>query len=245
MKLLLLADQKVGFEITRFLVEEYPGDLVMVVTTEKNDIYEFAVSRSTLAYVFETEETLLHAASSCSVDLGILAWWPRLIKPPLFRWPRLGFINTHPSFLPHNRGKHYNFWALVEEAPFGVSLHCIDSGIDTGDIVVQKRIDYGWCDNGESLYRKAEDAIIKLFRENYPNWRKGFFQRKPQELSKGSFHSADELEGASRIHLEGNYRGREILNLLRARSFQGHPACWFEENGQRYEVRIEIQQVEK
>jgi len=40
--------------------------------------------------------------------------------------------------------------------------------------------------------------------------------------------------------LNGNYTGREILNLLRARTFTGHPACYFNEDGVKYEVRIDI-----
>lgn len=245
MRLLLLADSRVGFEIAKYLVERFPQDLALVVTTAENDIHHESRKLKVPVQVFDTDEALATQLASDEIDLGVLAWWPKIIKAQLLELPRLGFINTHPSFLPYNRGKHYNFWAIVEEAPFGVSLHCVNDGIDSGDIVAQDHIAYDWCDTGGSLYGKAQEAMVKLFCATYPILRKGQFPRYPQETNSGSFHRASELESASHLQLETSYRGREILNLLRARTFPGHPGCWFEENGERYEVRIEIRRTEK
>ena len=46
-------------------------------------------------------------------------------------------INLHIYFLPFNRGAHPNFWSFIENTPSGVSIHKIDKGIDTGDIINQ------------------------------------------------------------------------------------------------------------
>jgi methionyl-tRNA formyltransferase len=177
------------------------------------------------------------------LDLIILAWWPYLLREPLLSLPRLGCLNFHPSYLPYNRGKHPNFWSLVEETPFGVTLHFADTGVDTGDIAFQSRIDTTWEDTGETLYRKAQCEIVRLFRDVFPRIQKGEIPRLPQDLSEGSFHRARELEPASRIDMDRSYRGRELLNLLRARTFSGYPGAWFVENGQRFEVRVQIVRV--
>lgn len=87
-------------------------------------------------------------------DLGILAWWPNIISPRLFALPKVGFVNTHPSYLPHNRGRNPNFWSIVEERPFGVSLHFVEQAVDAGRILAQRQIDYGWEDTGETIYKK-------------------------------------------------------------------------------------------
>jgi len=166
-----------------------------------------------------------------------------MLKKPLLYTPRLGFINTHPSLLPHNRGKHYNFWALVEQAPFGVTLHCVDSGVDTGPIVAQSTLAYDWCDTGETLYNKAKTAMVELFCKTYPILRTEQYDTKPQNAGMGSFHRASELESASQIDLDALYRARDLLNLLRARTFQGYPGCWFEEAGNCYEISVKIRKV--
>ncbi len=238
-----MADGAVGTRIAGFLMEEYPNDLTLIVTTRVNEIYSEANKKGFSVSVFDSEKNILDRLCE-GFDLGILAWWPKILKSPLLDAGELGFLNTHPSLLPHNRGKHYNFWAIVEQAPFGVTIHQVDSGVDTGDIVAQATIEYDWCDTGETLYNKAQTAMIDLFCATYPALRKGKFNAKPQNASIGSFHRAAELEHASMIDLDAIYRARDLLNLLRARTFKGFPGCWFEESGQRYEISVKIKKLD-
>ena len=44
------------------------------------------------------------------------------------------------SFLPYNRGSHPNFWSFIDDTPKGITIHEIDEGADTGNIVFQKKI---------------------------------------------------------------------------------------------------------
>jgi len=242
MKIVLLADGVVGAKIASFLMEKYPSDLVLIVTNQVNEIYHEANTKGFSVHVFDSEKNILGRLGD-GFDLGIMAWWPKILKSPLLDAPKLGFLNTHPSLLPHNRGKHYNFWALVEQAPFGVTIHRVDSGVDTGDIVVQSTIEYDWCDTGETLYNKAQSAMFDLFCKAYPVLREGKCDSKPQNASLGSFHRAAELEAASMIDLDAMYKARNLLNLLRARTFEGYPGCWFEESGERYEISVKIRKV--
>jgi len=154
--------------------------------------------------------------------------------------PRRGFINTHPSLLPYGRGKHYNFWSIVDHVPFGVSLHVVDEGVDSGDIVAQFEIPYDWEDTGGSLYRKATDAMLKLVHETYPRLRGLDFETRRQDLAAGTFHRGSELEPASSIALDQTCVARDLLNRLRARTFPGYPACTFADGEDVYEVRVEI-----
>jgi methionyl-tRNA formyltransferase len=174
MKLVLFADNTVGLSIAKFLIETYPEDLSLVVTMQKNEIFFFVEGKGIPVCIFESAEGAISNLPD-GLDLGVMAWWPKILKSPLLEAPRHGFVNTHPSMLPYNRGKHYNFWALVEEAPFGVTLHRVDSGVDTGDIVAQQEIPYDWCDNGGTLFFKAQAAMVSLFCQTYPILRAGHF----------------------------------------------------------------------
>ena len=237
-KNLLFADGHVGLELTNFLLSEYKKDLEAVVTTSENEISTLARHKNVEVCVASETSYLLERFSGV-IDLGLPAWWPSIIKPPLLDLPRKGFINIHPSLLPHNRGKNPNFWAIVEGRPFGVTVQKADSGVDTGEIIAQKEIHYDWCDTGGTLYKKAVVEAVNLFKKVYINIRKGQFETVIQD-GGGSFHLADELEPASEIVLDKKYEGRHLLNLLRARTFDDHPSCYFEENGQIYEVRVSI-----
>lgn len=244
MRLLLMYDAQVGSAIVDWLTKHYLSDLGAIVAMSNDSIPVDAQKMEIPSFVYESDEQILKELSSLPpFDLGILAWWPKLISPAVISLAKQGFINTHPSLLPHNRGKHYNFWALVEQAPFGVSLHFVEQGIDSGDIVAQMPISYNWEDTGESLYFKARQAMVDLLQSTYPQIRKGRLQRTPQDLSKGSLHYASELDKASAIELDQKYTARGLLNLLRARTFSGYPACRFKEGGITYEVTVNIKKV--
>ncbi len=242
MKLLLMAGHSVGLEITYWLLQQHREDLALVVATYENEIFRAAQKASVPCIASGSSEEVQNYCQEMGLvpDLGCLVWWPKIIKSPLLELPKFGFINTHPSWLPFNRGKHYNFWALVEQAPFGVTLHFAEEGIDTGDIVFQRPIPYNWEDTGGSLYHKAVEVTTNLFKKSYPEIRQLNIQRSKQDLSKGTFHLAKELDPASHIDLNKEYQARDLLNLLRARTFPGHPACWFEDNGEKFEIRVEI-----
>ena len=180
---------------------------------------------------------------SLNANIAILAWWPRLLKPQYLHLGQAVTLNLHPSLLPHGRGKDPNFWAIVEGSPFGVTIHHVDDEIDSGEIAFQREIPYGWEDTGKTLYEKATKGIIELFCECYPRIIAFDIPRRVQDHSNGSFHKRSELDDRSLMTLDHKHTIRDILNLLRARTFESHPACRFVDRNSTYEVRVSIRRV--
>lgn len=242
MNLVLMADGAVGRKFSEWMLRYYHDDIALVVTTSENGIFSAALEKRVGACVFRSAAELSRKIENleCVPDLGILVWWPALIPRAVIESTRLGFVNTHPSYLPHNRGKHYNFWAIVEQAPFGVSLHFVDDGIDSGAVIARKEIQYDWEDDGGTLYQKAQKGMLELLMARYPRIREFDISAESQDPDSGSIHFASELETASRIDIDAQYVARDLFNRLRARTFPGHPACSFSDEGVDYEVRIEI-----
>ena len=61
-----------------------------------------------------------------------------LLKRETLDIPSVGFLNRHASLLPHFRGRLASFWAHAHEPPsHGITIHFVDEGIDTGDIILQ------------------------------------------------------------------------------------------------------------
>ncbi len=246
MKNVIFADNKVGLECVRFLLENYIDDIsYIVVTDEISLVYKYLIKIN-----FNIEKIIFNSDVSNKLftqdkkifDYFLLLWWPFILKKDIFSIPKYGTINTHPSLLPYNRGKHYNFWNIVEDVPFGVTLHFINQDVDSGDIVFQNKIEKTWEDTGESLYYKAQESIIELFIMNYSKICAMNYTIIKQNLDEGTFHYAKELDSVSKLDLDRCYTARELLNLLRARTFTGHPKCFFEENGKEYEVEIKIKE---
>ena len=45
--------------------------------------------------------------------------------------PKYETINLHPSYLPHFKGKDPNFWSILKDGPYGVSIHRVNKKIDS------------------------------------------------------------------------------------------------------------------
>lgn len=247
MRIALFATGPVGRKVAAELREAgAPPEVLVVDASDESageiaDLCALAPGRVLTSEAVADADTL-ELLTGLELELGLLAWWPYLLRHPLLGLPRLGFLNLHPSYLPHDRGKHYNFWTIVDDSPFGVSLHWVTEGIDDGEIAFQGAIEKTWEDTGESLYLKAQEAVVELFRKSLSRILASDIPRIPQPPG-GSFHLARELDGASRIELDEPTSARRLLNVLRARTFPPHPGAWFEEDGARYEVRVEIRRT--
>lgn len=240
-RLAIFADKQVGYEAVKFLKESYPNHLKAVFVVEHSDIYDRIVELGITPVPVGAElSTKIKLLELRDLDYILLAWWPYIIKKSIISIPRKGVLNFHPSYLPYNQGKHYNFWTLVERTPFGVSIAFVDEGIDSGDIAFQKRIEKVWEDTGETLFFKAQRTMVELFMESYPSLVAGDFERKTQDTHEGSFHYAKELDPASEIKLDKTYIARDLLNLIRARVFPPNPTCWFVYDENKYGVVVDI-----
>jgi methionyl-tRNA formyltransferase len=75
-------------------------------------------------------------------DFLITAHFEKLIKKDLLDIPIVGALNLHPSLLPYYRGMSPQHWPIINgEKKTGITVHFLDEGIDTGDIVQQKEIE--------------------------------------------------------------------------------------------------------
>ena len=90
----------------------------------------------------------------CGADLGIVLG-TRILKASTFSVPRMGCINLHKGKMPEYRGMPPGFWELYDGAPSaGVTVHFVDKGLDTGDIVATTSVSIAKTETPESLLEK-------------------------------------------------------------------------------------------
>jgi methionyl-tRNA formyltransferase len=86
------------------------------------------------------DDDLAEWVKKLSPDLIVVHTMPQLLKPNIYSVPRLGTINLHQSYLPEYRGPSPDFWQYHDMVVNpGVTVHYIDDGADTGDIIYQAR----------------------------------------------------------------------------------------------------------
>jgi len=112
-------------------------------------------------------------------------------------------INLHISYLPWNRGADPNFWSFVEDTPKGVTIHYLDEGVDTGDIIAQQEMEFD--SDQETLatsYETLQAAIQNLFKQNWRNIKSENCQRQEQ-VGNGSTHKVKDKRGLSHLLTDG------------------------------------------
>ena len=118
----------------------------------------------------------------------------KIIKKDIIEVFNGRLINLHISLLPWNKGADPNLWSWLENTPKGVTIHKIDEGLDTGDILVQQQIFFD--EEKETLktsYEKLSDAIENLFINNMKKILTSSIIGKMQQ-EKGTFHFSKDKE---------------------------------------------------
>ncbi|AFZ50830.1 formyltransferase family protein [Dactylococcopsis salina] len=120
-------------------------------------------------------------------------------------------INIHISLLPWNRGADPNLWSFLENTPKGVTIHYLDEGIDTGNILVQTETEFTNEDTLRTSYEKLNELAIELFQSSWLKIREGKIPSQPQP-GGGSLHRLQDRERYK--HLLTNGWDTPVINLI-------------------------------
>jgi len=125
----------------------------------------------------EVESKLVEELQASGAELIVLAGYMRLVKAPLLEaFPRR-IINIHPSLLPSFPGLEAWRQALTAGVKItGCTVHFVDSGMDTGEIIAQSEVSILPGDTPETLHARIQEAEHELYPEVLARFAKqGFF----------------------------------------------------------------------
>jgi methionyl-tRNA formyltransferase len=248
MRLLYFANNRAGLRILEWLTQEGEQIAGLVVHPPQSRLFGDAILETAGlddSHVFQADELddrdTLDRIGELEPELGVSVFFGYILRPPVLGLLPRGCVNVHPALLPFNRGRHPNVWSIVDQTPAGATLHYIDEGVDTGDVIAQTEVPVASVDTGETLYAKLEDACLSVFQQAWPSLRAGTVEARPQEKDAGTSHRADDLQTLDRIDLDATYRARDLINQLRARTFPPHEGAHFiDDEGRKVDVRIEL-----
>lgn len=115
-------------------------------------------------------------------DLVFCVGWTQLLRSELLRVPSMGCIGFHASLLPRLRGRAPVNWAIIlGERETGNTMMLLDEGVDTGDILAQRRFPIEEDDTCATVYDKVARSADEMIREVLPAIREGRLRRTPQD----------------------------------------------------------------
>ena len=126
--------------------------------------------------------------SSTNADFIVSHGYRHILPPRVVN--HIPCINLHISFLPFNRGADPNYWSFIDNTPKGVTIHYMDEGIDTGDIIAQEQVCFNDNETLRTSYEKLQAIVTDLFIKNWysiKNGASGFPQK-----GKGSYHKSSD-----------------------------------------------------
>lgn len=176
-------------------------------------------------------------------DLGISVRYDRIIKKEVIDSFSLGIVNTHGGILPEYRGSYCNINAIINgEYEYGVTLHYIDEGVDTGDIIEIKKIMINDCDTGFDLYKISEQFCYELILDNIDNLLTGNNQRIPQSEYIAKGHVCNEYKAKETLELKcidiSKDEKERIWRIVRAFDSDNHEPAYMMCNNKKVYLRV-------
>jgi methionyl-tRNA formyltransferase len=156
-------------------------------------------------------------------DVIVVAAYGRILPPEILRIPRLGCINVHGSILPRHRGAAPIQWALIHgDAETGVAIMHMDEGLDTGPVLLMRRLSIGEDDTSGSLHLKLAELGAGALLEALDGVAAGTLKAVPQAELPGSPSLAPRLEKSAGV-LDFGRPAAEVA--ARARGVDPWPAA--------------------
>jgi methionyl-tRNA formyltransferase len=154
-------------------------------------------------------------------DIMLTAFYPTIYKPSLIGVAYHGSVNLHFAPLPRYRGSYPGAWAIINgEKSHGVTMHYMDPGVDSGDIIGQLMVDIEPCDTGFTLYRKCERAGVELLRKTWPLLTNASAARIPQNTTKILYHDRAYPYGGV---INFGWAAKQVHDFIRALTFPPFP----------------------
>jgi methionyl-tRNA formyltransferase len=127
------------------------------------------------------DQSVAERLRSWAPDLGLSIAYNQIFRRPVLEIPRAGLLNFHAGMLPFYRGRNVINWALINgERELGLTAHFVDEGIDTGDLLLQRRLPIGWTDGYGDVLCRAVQAMPSLVVDALDLVVGGRYTRTPQ-----------------------------------------------------------------
>ena len=109
-------------------------------------------------------------------------------------------FNFHPGILPEYKGSGIFSWVLInQEKKTGVTLHLIDEGVDTGDIIEIREFLISREDTAHSLFLRGQQTILKMFKDWYHDLLTGNYVAVSQPKNEGKNYYIKDLQKAKNL----------------------------------------------
>ena len=203
----------------RFIVPRFFSDDVII----KQLADDYSIDYLKCANI-NTKE-FLRVISQYDCDILVSMSFDQIFKPIILSQYKV--INCHAGKLPFYRGRNILNWVLInDEKEFGITVHYVDQGIDTGDIILQRTYPISDCDNYYTLLCKAHVECADVLYSALKKLKDGTATTiKQNTIHNVGMYCGKRQAGDEVINWDST--SRELFNFIRAICKPGPMALTF------------------
>jgi len=248
MRVVLFLNGAVGAKVARFLRSRKDLKIVGLVIHPKRKrragediLHALKLPASRIFDGSKLDQPSVHKRiAALKPDMGISVYFLYILRRPLLKLFPRGCVNLHPAYLPWNRGTYTNVWSIIDRSPAGATLHTIDEGVDTGEILARVKEPIEPTDTGKTLYARLEQASFRLFKKSWPKLASGKLRPQPQPRVAKSMHRFRDVNSIDAIDPDKRYTARELIDIIRARTFPPYTGAYFLHKGRKVYLRLSL-----
>jgi len=199
-----------------------------------DSVEDFARERAISVHLTERiDHDTIDLVKHAEPDVIVVNSWYTWMPPELYNLPPHGTLNLHDSLLPKFTGFSPVLWALISgESEFGLTIHRMDEGLDTGDILVQHALPIGPDATGTELVLRGMELIPGALREALTALETGTAVWRPQNKAERTyFHKRSERDSL----IDWTWPAEDLERFVRALS-EPYPRAYTHYRGERIEV---------
>lgn len=215
--IVIAGKNNIAVRVVDYFIQNNVNDIAVVCNQTDSGVNGWQRSLRDFACKNNVKIIDLHQAYQIS-DIFISLEFDKIVNPELFNNPYA--FNIHFSDLPKYKGMYTSVHPILNgESSSGVTLHEMDFGIDTGDIVDQIIFPIQSTYRARDLYREYLENSYKLFIKNIKKILQGNLTKKPQDWRTSSYYSKNSINFHS-IELDTNQTAANIIRQVYAYSFR-------------------------
>jgi methionyl-tRNA formyltransferase len=243
MRIVSFGFQTWGYRTLQALID-LNHDVVLAVTHQASEqaykaiwsssVEELAHARGIPVHLTEkVDAETIDLVKRAEPDVIVVNSWYTRMPPELYSLPPHGTLNLHDSLLPKFTGFSPVLWALISgESESGLTVHRMDDGLDTGDILVQKSLPIGPTDTGTELVIRAMELIPAALAEALSALESGTAVWRPQnKVERTYFHKRSRRDSL----IDWSWPAEDLERFVRALS-EPYPRAFTFYRGERIEV---------
>lgn len=236
MNILFMGGHELGAKTLEHLINNNVNVVGVVVSKNDNDWYrgvdEVADKFNLNLYEEKNinDQNFLNKIKSLNLDLIVCVNFDQILKKDIINLPTIGCINTHASLLPKYRGRAPLNWAMINGEKYsGVTVHFIDEGIDTGDIILQEKIKIDEDDYICDLLNKVKNTYPKIVLNAIHSLENNNINLIKPDLSKGFYVNKRNKDDGK---IDFSKPSKDIMNFIKAIS-KPYPGAFLYHNNKK------------